>query len=106
MTQDAIPALPEYNDSALDKAFAALAQQATDEAAAIASPNDLEAFRLRWVGRKQGRLNEVSARWLKGAPPEAKKSVGERFKTLKDLIEGLLERAAGAGPSNAALAAE
>jgi len=106
MTQDAIPALPEYNDSALDKAFAALAKQATDEAAAIGSPDDLEAFRLRWVGRKQGRLNDVSARWLKGAPPEAKKSVGERFKILKDLVESLLDKASGAGPSDAALAAE
>jgi len=106
MTQDAIPSLPEYNDSALDKAFAALAKQATDEAAVLGSPDDLEAFRLRWVGRKQGRLNDVSARWLKGAPPEAKKSVGERFKALKDLVEGLLDKAAGAGPSDTALAAE
>jgi phenylalanyl-tRNA synthetase alpha chain len=106
MTSDEIPALPEYNDSALDQAFAALAQQATDEAAALASPDDLEAFRLRWVGRKRGRLNDVSARWLKSAPPQAKKSVGERFKALKDLVEGLLDKAAGAGPSDAALAAE
>jgi len=106
MTQDAIPALPEYNASALDQAFAALAKQATEGAAAIGSPDDLEAFRLRWVGRKQGRLNDVSARWLKGAPPEAKKSVGERFKILKDLVESLLDKASGAGPSDAALAAE
>ena len=106
MTQDAIPALPEYNDSALDQAFTALAKQATDEAAAIAGADDLEAFRLRWVGRKQGRLNDVSARWLKAAPPEAKKSVGERFKLLKELIEGLLDNASGSGPSDAALAAE
>ena len=106
MTQDAIPDLPEYNDSALDQAFAALAKQATDEAAAIATPDHLEAFRLRWVGRKQGRLNDVSARWLKAAPTNAKKAVGERFKTLKDLVDDLLDKAAGAGPSDAALAAE
>ena len=36
MTNEDIPNLPEYNDSALDQAFAALAKQATDEAAAIA----------------------------------------------------------------------
>ena len=51
-------------------------------------------------------LNEVSSRWLKAAPPEAKKAVGERFKTLKELVEGLLDQALGAGPSDAALAAE
>ncbi len=106
MTADAIPELPEYNDSALDQAFAALGKQATDEAAAISSPENLEAFRLRWVGRKQGRLNDVSARWLKAAPPAAKKSVGERFKILKELVDGLLDRAAGSGPNDAALAAE
>src|SRR3569833_1826705 len=96
MTQDAIPALPEYNDSALDQAFAVLAQQANDEAASLGSPDDLETFRLRWVGRKQGRLNDVSARWLKGAPPEAKKSVGERFKSLKDIVESLQDKTSDA----------
>lgn len=106
MNNDAIPDLPEYTDSALDQAFAALAKQATDEASAINGSDDLEAFRLRWVGRKQGRLNDVSARWLKAAPPAAKKSVGERFKALKELVEGLLDHASGSGPSDAALAAE
>ena len=83
-----------------------LAKQAADEATAIADPDGVEAFRLRWVGRKQGRLNDVSARWLKAAPPAAKKAVGERFKALKELVEGLLDKAAGSGPSDAALAAE
>src|ERR1700740_3611173 len=98
MTTDAISDLPEYTDSALDQAFAALAEQATDEAATIETSDDLEAFRLRWVGRKQGRLNEVSARWLKAAPPEWKKAVGERFKQLKELVEGLIDKASGSGP--------
>jgi phenylalanyl-tRNA synthetase alpha chain len=106
MTNEDIPNLPEYTDSALDQAFAALAKQAADEAVAISGPDELEAFRLRWVGRKQGRLNDVSARWLKSAPGAAKKAVGERFKTLKELVESLIERASGAGPSDAALAAE
>ncbi len=106
MTNEDIPNLPEYNDSALDQAFAALAKQAADEAAAINGSDDLEAFRLRWVGRKQGRLNDVSARWLKAAPPTAKKAVGERFKTLKDLVESLIDKASGSGPSDGALAAE
>ena len=89
MTNEDIPNLPEYNDSALDQAFAALAEQVTDEAAAIAGEADLEAFRLRWVGRKQGRLNEVSARWLKAAPPAAQKS---RRRALQD-AEGTGRRA-------------
>ena len=106
MDNDAIPNLPDFNDAALDEAFAALERQARGEAAALSSPDVVEAFRLRWLGRKQGRLTEVSSRWLKSAPAEAKKSVGEHFKSLKELVEKLLDQASGLGPSDAALAAE
>jgi phenylalanyl-tRNA synthetase alpha chain len=106
MTNEAIPNLSAFDDNALDRAFVALKQQATEEAAAVTGPDGLEAFKLRWLGRKQGILTEVSSRWLKGAPPEAKKAVGERFKTLKELIEQLREAAEGAGPNDAALACE
>ncbi len=106
MTNDDIPSLSSFDDESLAKAFAALEQQARDDAASLDSPDAVEAFRLRWTGRKQGRLNDVSSRWLKAAPPQAKKSVGERFKALKELVEGLLDQASGSGPSDAALAAE
>jgi phenylalanyl-tRNA synthetase alpha chain len=106
MTNDEIPDLRAFDEQSLEKAFGALEQQARQDAAALDSPEAIEAFRLRWTGRKQGRLNEVSGRWLKAAPPEAKKSVGERFKVLKDLLESLLDQASGSGPSDSALAAE
>src|SRR5487761_2342981 len=106
MTNESIPNLTAYDEAALDQAFAVLATQARDDAAALNSPEAVEAFRLEWLGRKQGRLNEISGHWLKAAPPQAKKPVGERFKTLKELVEGLLDRASGAGPTDAALAAE
>ena len=106
MTTEDIPELAAFDDAALDNAFGALQKQASDEAAALSGTDDVGAFRLRWIGRKQGRLNDVSARWLKAAPAPAKKAVGERFKLLKELVEGLLEQATGAGPSDAALAAE
>ncbi len=106
MTNEDIPNLSAFDDDALDRAFAAVTKQAQDDAAVLDSPEAAEAFRLRWTGRKQGRLNEISSRWLKAAPPEAKKAVGERFKVLKELIDHLLEQASGSGPSDAALAAE
>src|SRR5271165_2816498 len=106
MTNEIIPELTAYDEGALDHAFAALAEVAREEAAALDGDEAVEAFRLRWIGRKQGRLNEVSSRWLKAAPAEAKKAVGERFKVLKELVEGLLDQASGAGPSDAMLAAE
>jgi phenylalanyl-tRNA synthetase alpha chain len=101
-----IPNLTAFDDASLDKAFGAVEQRARNDAARLGSPDAVEAFRLRWLGRKQGLLNEVSTGWLKAAPAEAKKPVGERFKTLKALVEGLLELSAATGPSDAALSAE
>ena len=106
MTNESIANLGSFDEDSLDKAFAALAKQAADDAAKLGSPDAVEAFRLEWLGRKQGRLNEISGRWLKSAPPQAKKSIGQRFNELKKNVEELLDRASGAGPSDAALASE
>ena len=108
MTNDPIPNLDAFDEASLDKAFAELEHQARNSAAALDGPEAVEAFRLEWLGRKQGRLNDVSGKWLKAAPPEAKKLLGQKFNALKATVEGLLEAGAGAGGSNsdAALAAE
>jgi phenylalanyl-tRNA synthetase alpha chain len=106
MTNEAISDLSSFDDSALDRAFAALEAQARTGAARLDGSDSVEAFRLHWLGRKQGRLNEVSGRWLKAAPPEAKKALGQRFNSLKKAVEDLLDAASGSGPSDAALAAE
>ena len=104
--KDAIPNLTAFDEAALDKAFAALERQAREAAATLDGELAVEAFRLEWLGRKQGRLNEVSGRWLKAAPPDAKKALGLRFNALKAGVEGLLDTALGGGPSDAALKAE
>jgi phenylalanyl-tRNA synthetase alpha chain len=106
MTIDTIPNLSSFDDQSLNRAFAELEEQVRESAAKLDGPEAVEAFRLAWLGRKQGRLNDVSARWLKGAPAEAKKPLGVRFNAFKTLVEQILEQAAGAGPSDAALAAE
>jgi phenylalanyl-tRNA synthetase alpha chain len=106
MMNDDIPNLTAFDDAALDNAFSEVEQKAKSDAAVIDGPEAVEAFRLRWLGRKQGLLNEISNSWIKAAPPEAKKPVGERFKILKELVERLLDQSAGAGPSDEALASE
>jgi phenylalanyl-tRNA synthetase alpha chain len=106
MNNDTIVNLTAFDEGALEQAFSALEAQARAAAGALDSEAAVEAFRLEWLGRKQGRLNEVSSRWLKSAPPEAKKAIGQRFNALKGVVEGLLEAALGAGPSDAALAKE
>jgi len=106
MMNEEIPDLTAFDEAALDRAFAALRRQAEDAAATLGLPQAVEGFRLQWLGRKQGRLNEISSRWLKSAPAEAKKAIGQRFNGLKAEVERLLEQASGAGPSDAALSAE
>ena len=83
---EAIPQLTAFDEPSLDAAFATLA----DEVRA-ADRTDAEAFRLHWLGRKQGRLKLISEAWLKFAPPEAKKVLGIRFNQLKQQIEQVLE---------------
>jgi phenylalanyl-tRNA synthetase alpha chain len=106
MMNEEIPNLTAFDEAALDQAFGTVERQAREDAASLSGEADVEAFRLKWLGSKQGRLKEISSRWLKVAPAEAKKPVGERFKVFKELVEGILASASGAGPSDAALAAE
>jgi len=88
-----IPELNSYDEPSLDAAFATLGDEVRSESAAGV---DAEAFRLRWLGRKQGRLKLVSDAWLKSAPAEARKPLGMRFNQLKQQIEAALESAAAA----------
>src|SRR5579863_10334749 len=106
MMTEAIPNLTAFDEAGLDQAFAALEAQARSAAAGLTGEAAVEAFRLEWLGRKQGRLNDVSGRWLKAAPAEAKKALGMRFNALKATVEKLLDDAVGAGPSDVSLRAE
>jgi phenylalanyl-tRNA synthetase alpha chain len=96
---DTIPHLPAFDDSTLDASFSVLEK----EVAASAAASDPEAFRLLWLGRKQGRLKLISEAWLKSAPPEARKPLGIRFNQLKQAIEAALEVPASAAPKAEAL---
>ena len=84
---DTIPHLPAYDDQTLDLSFAILVKEVRETAASA----DPEAFRLLWLGRKQGRLKLISDAWLKSSPPEARKPLGMRFNQLKQQIEAALE---------------
>jgi phenylalanyl-tRNA synthetase alpha chain len=86
----AIPELKQYNEAELDRVFGQLADEVEAQASLFQTSDDVEEFRLEWLGRKQGRLGLISAAWLKSAPAEAKKSLGVRFNSLKVKIEGVL----------------
>jgi len=86
----AIPELKQYDEAELDRVFAQLADEVEAQASSFQTSDDVEAFRLEWLGRKQGRLGLISGAWLKAAPLESKKSLGVRFNSLKVKIEGVL----------------
>ena len=94
MNDAAIP-LNKYDDATLDGAFTGLNAEVKSDAAAM----DAEAFRLHWLGRKQGRLKLISEAWLKSAPSEARRPLGIRFNQLKQQIEANLE-APSAAPAS------
>ncbi len=87
---ETIPQLSSFDDSALEAAFAALSGEVDAGRKEVRNEEQLEAFRLYWAGRKQGRLKLVSESWLKSAPPEARKSLGMRFNQLKQHVEAAL----------------
>jgi len=90
MPNESIPQLESYDDSALLKAFAALADEVRIGAWNLQSAEAQENFRLHWLGRKQGRLKLISDAWLKTAPIEARKPLGIKFNELKQQIETAL----------------
>src|SRR6201996_7283935 len=101
MSQEAIPPLGGYSEAALDQAFAELTREVEASAQSLGSAEAVEQFRLHWLGRKQGRLKAISDAWLKSAPAEAKKLIGQRFNTLKATIEERLETAGKASGTSA-----
>ena len=86
-----ISELRDFSEASIDAAFAEVQVQAQSAMSSSMGINsDAESFRLEWLGRKQGRLKSISDAWLKAAPPEAKKLIGQRFNALKAEIENEL----------------
>jgi phenylalanyl-tRNA synthetase alpha chain len=93
-TIDEIPQLSSYDEETLDQNFAFLTAEVQSEVSKITGAEAREAFHLRWLGRKQGRLKLIGDAWLKTAPPDSRKALGMRFNQLKQQIEAALADAA------------
>ncbi len=81
-----IPQLKDYSSSSLDGFFQSIKDLFEQEAANVHTLDELENLRIRWIGRKQGLMNQIGD-VLKRAPAEARKDVGTRFNTLKAEVE-------------------
>ncbi len=73
-----VPKLTDYSAARLDAATRDLLAALEQECAAVKAESEYEALRIRWRARKDGILTQVNELWLKPAPREAKRDVGQR----------------------------
>ena len=104
-----VPKLTDFSTSALDSAVRELFSALDQESAAVGSENDWRAFRDRWMARKNGILTQLNDLWLKAAPKDAKRDVGQRVNELKTKVEQAVDATLAriqSGASSGKLAAE
>jgi phenylalanyl-tRNA synthetase alpha chain len=86
-----VPKLTNYSSTSLDSVVRELLSALDQEARAVANESDWKAFRDRWMARKNGILAQINDLWLKGAPKEDKREVGQRVNELKKKVEDTVE---------------
>jgi phenylalanyl-tRNA synthetase alpha chain len=94
-----VPKLKDFSPEALDKAVENLFGALEQESAAAKNEAQKKTFRDRWLGRKDGILTQINELWLKAAPKEAKREVGQRVNKLKAEVEQRVEAAVAATSS-------
>ncbi len=84
--------LTDYSAAALERASAELLSALEQESVAVKSEADWKIFRDRWVARKNGVLTQLNDLWLKAAPKDAKREVGQRVNEIKTRVEDVVEK--------------
>ena len=74
-----VPKLKDFSPDVLDKAVERLRSALRDESAAVNTEAEYEAFRNHWRARKDGVITRINELWLKMAPKEAKRAVGQKI---------------------------
>jgi len=87
----ALPKLTDFSAPALDQAARNLLAALESESAGITNEADQKAFRDRWMARKDGVLTQVNDLWLKAAPKESKRDVGQLVNELKSGVAQVVE---------------
>src|SRR5271165_143210 len=93
-----VPKLKSFSVAALDKAVEKLIAALEQESRAVKNEADGKAFRDRWMARKSGVLTEINELWLKAAPKEAKRDVGQRVNQIKAVVEETVAKAENIQP--------
>src|SRR5207253_6265314 len=87
-----VPKLKDFSPAALDKAAERLLAALKKESADIKAESDWKLFRDRWMARKNGVLTQINELWLKAAPKDAKREVGQRVNEIKKRVEDSAQR--------------
>jgi len=77
---------------AIKQKFAELSESFDQQVAIPTSSTVWEAVRLGWLGRKAGVLPQITDSWLKTAPPELRRYVGQELNALRAHVDEGLER--------------
>ncbi|MGB6483155.1 MAG: phenylalanine--tRNA ligase subunit alpha [Candidatus Acidiferrales bacterium] len=81
--------LESLSEEQLHRLFHELSELAAQETEAAPTPETAEKFRVRWLGRQDSVVSRITTNWLKEAPPEAKKWVGQQLNWLRPILEDL-----------------
>jgi phenylalanyl-tRNA synthetase alpha chain len=87
-----VPKLKDFSPGALDKAAEKLLAALKKESAGIKTESDWKTFRDRWMARKNGVLTQINDFWLKAAPKDAKRDVGQRVNVIKATVTETVEK--------------
>src|ERR1019366_7971119 len=82
-----IPTIDNYTKEAIEKAFSSVSEQMWNDALGTTDEPSIEAFRVRWLGRKTGILTRIRDEWMAKTPPELKKLFGMHYNGLREEIE-------------------
>jgi len=85
--QYAVPKLKAFDEPTLDKAVEKLLAALDAESKSVTDDAAWKQFRDRWISRNNGLMTEVNELWLKAAPKDAKREVGQRVNELKKKVE-------------------
>ncbi|MGA3055195.1 MAG: phenylalanine--tRNA ligase subunit alpha [Candidatus Korobacteraceae bacterium] len=88
-----VPKLEDYSPEALDRAVNDLVSALNAETAVLKNESDWKEFRDRWMARKNGVVTQVNDTWLKAAPKEAKRDVGQRVNLVREVVTRIVESA-------------
>ncbi len=82
-----VPKLKDFSATALGKAAKDLLSALAEESKAVGTEAEWKEFRDRWMARTNGILTQINTEWLKAAPKDAKRDVGQCVNELKAKVE-------------------